>query len=193
MRTIILPLARLERGFRGETGWFQPVSPLKPIVSAALKADPLLSQFFVSLWLNSTTMKANTLKVRLILYHKGKILLLKQKRKQGGNYTLVGGNIEEGETAMQALIRECEEEAGILLKVKNLQLAHVLHKKTSKGQRMTLYFKANKWQGNFSNNEPQKFKGVTWFSLENLPNELTSTVRHVINQYRKGNLYSEMF
>lgn len=138
-------------------------------------------------------MNTVTLKVRLILYHKGKILLLKQKRRQGGNYTLVGGNIESDETAIQALIRESEEEAGIILKEKNLQLAHVLHKNTSKGQRMTLYFKANKWQGNFSNKEPQKFKGVTWFSLENLPNELTATVRHVINQYRKGQLYSELF
>ncbi len=134
-----------------------------------------------------------TLKARLILYHKGKILLLKQKRKQGGNFTLVGGTIEQTETAIQALIRETEEEAGIRLNAKDLQLAHVLHKKASKGQRMTLYFKAKKWEGTFRNNEPQKFTGVSWFSLNNLPSNLTATARHVINQYRKGNLYSEFF
>ena len=31
------------------------------------------------------------LKVRLILYNRGSILLLRQKKIQGGNYTLVGG------------------------------------------------------------------------------------------------------
>ncbi|MCR9290268.1 MAG: NUDIX domain-containing protein [Bacteroidetes bacterium] len=134
-----------------------------------------------------------TLKVRLILYHKGKILLLKQKRKQGGNYTLVGGTIEADETAIEALIREAEEEAGIILKPSILQLAHVLHKKTSNGQRMTLYFKTNKWEGIFRNNEPEKFKGVSWFSLNQLPSNLTATVRHVINEYRKGNSYSDFF
>ena len=132
-----------------------------------------------------------TLKARLILYHKGKILLLKQKRKQGGNFTLVGGTVEPDETPKEALIRESEEEAGILLKPEDLQLAHVLHKQTAKGQRMVLYFKATNWRGTFKNNEPFKFKGVSWFALNQLPSDLTATVRHVLGQYRKGNLYSE--
>jgi ADP-ribose pyrophosphatase YjhB (NUDIX family) len=134
-----------------------------------------------------------TLKARLILFHKGKILLLKQKRKQGGNFTLVGGTIETKETAIQAVIRETEEEAGILVKAEDLQLAHVLHKKTKNGQRITLYFKAQSWKGTFRNKEPEKFKGVSWFALNMLPSNLTSTARHVINQYRKGKLYSEFF
>ena len=132
------------------------------------------------------------LKVRLILYNRGKILLLRQKKVQGGNYTLVGGTIEETEFAKEALIRESSEEAGLSLKKEDLQLAHVLHKRPrTKRQRITLYFKASRWTGNIKTGEPNKFRGVAWFSLDNLPSNLSETVRHVLRQYRKGKLYSE--
>lgn len=132
-----------------------------------------------------------SLKVRLFLYHKGKILLLRQTKKQGGNYTLVGGTIEDEEFAIPCLIREAEEESGIILKRKNLQLAHILHKHTPKGHRMTLYFKASKWDGAIRSLEPKKFEGAEWFSLKQLPPNLTETVSHVLQQYRKGKFYSE--
>ena len=132
------------------------------------------------------------LKVRLILYNRGSILLLRQKKVQGGNYTLVGGTIETKEFAREALIREAFEEAGLMLKIEDLQLAHVLHKRPrTKSQRITLYFKASSWTGKLKTGEPNKFKGVAWFQLDNLPSNLSETVRHVLKQYRLGNLYSE--
>jgi 8-oxo-dGTP diphosphatase len=131
------------------------------------------------------------LKVRLILYNKGKILLLRQTKKNGGNYTLVGGKVEDLEFSKEALIRESLEEAAIQLNSKNLQLVHVLHKRTSSGQRITLYFKASRWEGQLKANEPHKFKQVEWFSLDKLPSNLTGTVRHVLEKYRYGILYSE--
>lgn len=137
-------------------------------------------------------MADTNLKVRLILYNKGSILLLQQKKNLGGNYTLVGGTIEVTEYALEALIREAEEEAGLVLKAKDLQLVHVLHKRTNNnGHRITLYFKASKWEGKIITGEPNKFKGVTWFSLENLPSNLSETVRHVLKEYREGRMYSE--
>ncbi len=137
-------------------------------------------------------MKDITLKARLILYHRGKILLLRQRKAQGGNYTLPGGTVEDSEFARQCLIRECKEEAGISLKPENLKLAHVLHKRTRNGgQRVTFYFKANTWKGEPTSREPAKFKDVEWFDLDKLPTRLTGTVRHVLKHYRKGILYSE--
>lgn len=132
------------------------------------------------------------IKVRLILYDRGSILLLRQKKAQGGNFTLVGGGIDSKESAKEALIREAGEEAGLIIQPKDLQLAHVLHKLTKNGsQRVTLYFKAFKWSGKLKTGEPEKFKGVAWFSLDHLPANLTDTVRHVLKKYRKGELYSE--
>jgi ADP-ribose pyrophosphatase YjhB (NUDIX family) len=137
-------------------------------------------------------MSDTNLKVRLILYNKGSILLLRQKKSLGGNYTLVGGNIEATEYALEALIRESEEEAGIKLQPEDLQLVHVLHKRTkNKGHRITLYFKATKWNGEIKTGEPNKFTDVVWFSLDNLPANLSETVRHVLQEYRDGIMYSE--
>ncbi len=132
------------------------------------------------------------LKVRLILYNKGKILLLRQKKNQGGNYTLVGGTIEHTEYALQALIREAYEEAGISLLEDDLQLVHVLHKRTrNNGHRITLYFKGSAWVGRLRTGEPNKFKSVDWFPLDELPPNLSPTVHHVLQQYRDGLMYSE--
>jgi 8-oxo-dGTP diphosphatase len=139
----------------------------------------------------ASTMKV-TLKVRLILYHRGQILLLKQTKPNGGNYTLVGGNIENGEAASQCLVREAFEEAGILLKAKDLQLVHVLQKVKNEEQRIVMYFKAYKWEGELKARETHKFKEAEWFHLDELPKNLTETVRHVLQEYRSGNLFSEI-
>lgn len=133
-----------------------------------------------------------TLKARLILYYKGKILLLKQTKPNGGNYTLVGGNVERYEYARQSLIRESYEEAGILLKEKELKLVHVLHKNKGGSHRVVLYFKAYKWEGELKARETHKFKEAEWFDLDRLPKNLTETISHVLDEYRKGNFYSEM-
>lgn len=133
-----------------------------------------------------------SLKVRLILYHRGRILLLKQTKPNGGNYTLVGGNIEEKESAKQCLIREAKEEADITLKEVDLKLVHVLQKVQHDQQRIVLYFKAYRWEGNLKAKERHKFREAEWFELDQLPRNLTQTVRHVLEQYRHGNLYSEI-
>jgi len=126
------------------------------------------------------------LKVRLILYHKGQILLLKQTKPNEGNYTLVGGTVEAFETAPQALLREAFEEAGVVLREKDLQLVHVLQKVKNGEQRITLYFKTYRWEGQLMAREVHKFKECEWFHLDRLPKNLTQTVRHVLQKYRDG-------
>ena len=131
------------------------------------------------------------IKVRLLLYKKGKILLLKQTKRNGGNYTLVGGNVDASEGAKAALIREAAEEAGLVLRSEHLSLAHVLHKQIGKSQRVTLYFKARKFAGELRSLEPKKFTSAEFYPLTKLPANLTGTVRHVLEAYRHGKLYSE--
>ena len=134
-----------------------------------------------------------TLKARLILYYKGKILLLKQTKPNGGNYTLVGGTIEKGETAKATLIRESFEEAGLILKEKDLKLVHVLQKLKKNEQRIGLYFKAYRWEGKLKAKETHKFKKAEWFDLDKLPPNITPTVRQVIEHYRHGIAFSSLW
>ncbi len=132
------------------------------------------------------------LKARLIVEDQGKILLLKQTKVKGGKFTLVGGTVEDYEFAKKALIRETKEESGILIEKQDLHLVHTLHKKKNEATRIVLYFKANKWTGKLKLGEPNKFKKVDWYSVDELPKGMSATVRHVLKHYRRGSRYSEM-
>jgi len=131
------------------------------------------------------------LKVRLIIEDRGMILMLKQTSRNGGKYTLVGGTVEDREFAMKALKRESKEEAGIILDEEDLKLVYTLHKKKGEQHRIVMYFKASKWKGEPESREPKKFKKVSWFPLEHLPQNLSPTVKHVLKNYRKGGTFSE--
>lgn len=133
-----------------------------------------------------------TLKTRLLLEHNGKILLLKQTNKNGGKFTLVGGNVEQYELVKPALVRESMEEAGIELKAKHLKLVHTLLKKKDEDHtRIILYFKALSWGGHVESREPKKFKKTVWYPLNKLPENMSPTVKHFLEQYKIGNPYSE--
>lgn len=133
-----------------------------------------------------------SLKVRLLLYDRGRVLLLRQTKPNGGNYSLVGGTIEEKERAKQTLVRESFEEAGIRIQEEDLTLVHVLHKRRAGKHRMVLYFKAYRYTGTVKARELKKFRGVEWFPLDQLPENLTDTVRHVLKAYRDGLLFTEI-
>ncbi|MCH2082670.1 MAG: NUDIX hydrolase [Saprospiraceae bacterium] len=133
------------------------------------------------------------LKARLILYHFGQILLLQQTKPNGGNYTLVGGTIESQEFARESLVRETLEEAGIKVKANDLEMVHVLHKRSKSEHRVVFYFVTNQWKGDIKALESHKFKAAKWFSIDKLPKQLTGTVQHVLKEYKAGNLYSEFF
>lgn len=131
------------------------------------------------------------LKARLLLEDDGKIMLLKQTSQNGGKYTLVGGTVEKGEFAKDALIRESQEEAGVILQRKQLKLVYTLHKKRPKDTRVILYFRAKKWKGTVEARETDKFKKVSWFSKNDLPRNTSATVRHVLKNLNDGRPYSE--
>lgn len=136
-----------------------------------------------------------SLKARLILEDRGRILLLKQTKPNGGNYSLIGGTIERKEYALESLIRESFEEADIELTPADLSLVHVLHKrykKKGKKHRIVLYFRAHHYEGEPESKELKKFENVEWHPYNNLPDRLTGTVRHVLREYGRGKIYSEM-
>ena len=87
--------------------------------------------------------------VRLILEDQGRLLFLRQRKRNGGRYTLIGGNVEETEFAREALAREAEEEAAIHVSPEDMTLVHVLHRhKLAKSQTLlVLYFRASRFKG----------------------------------------------
>jgi ADP-ribose pyrophosphatase YjhB (NUDIX family) len=131
--------------------------------------------------------------VRLILEDNGKLLFLRQTKRNGGRYTLIGGNVEEQEFAREALAREAKEEADIIVKPEDLTLVHVLHRhKLKKNQTLiVLYFRASQFKGEPESRETKKFKDVAWFSPDQLPDEVSRPTRQAIECIHRGDIYSE--
>ncbi|MCB0527519.1 MAG: NUDIX domain-containing protein [Saprospiraceae bacterium] len=131
--------------------------------------------------------------VRLILEENGKMLFLRQTKKNGGRFSLIGGSVEEHEFAREALAREAEEEAGIHVEPSALSLVHVLHRhKLKKDETLiVLYFKASRFHGEPESLEPKKFKDVAWLQVNNLPAEVSKPTLHVLRCIRDNVIYSE--
>jgi ADP-ribose pyrophosphatase YjhB (NUDIX family) len=131
--------------------------------------------------------------VRLILEEKGKTLFLRQTKRNGGRYTLIGGNVEEHEFAREALAREAKEEADIHVEPEDLSLVHVLHRhKLAKNETLiVLYFKASKFYGEPESLETHKFKDVSWLPSNALPEEVSKPTVHVLDCIRRNEIYSE--
>jgi len=131
--------------------------------------------------------------VRLILEENGKLLFLRQTKRNGGRYTLIGGNVEEHEFAREALAREAKEEASIHVEPNDLALVHTLHRhKLQKNETLlVLYFKASRFAGEPESLETKKFKDVTWFSPVELPEEVSKPNQHVLKCIKTSVIYSE--
>ncbi|MBC7777333.1 MAG: NUDIX domain-containing protein [Phycisphaerae bacterium] len=131
--------------------------------------------------------------VRLILEENGQLLFLRQTKRNGGRYTLIGGNVEEHEFAREALAREAKEEASIHVDPDDLTLVHTLHRhKLKKGETLlVLYFKASRFSGEPESMEVKKFKDVAWFSPNELPEEVSEPTRHVLKCINNTEIYSE--
>ena len=128
----------------------------------------------------------------ILLIKDGKIFLSKRKNTgwADGKYSIVGGHMDGGETARQAAVREAWEETGVKVIEKDLQFFNVAHIVTNT-ERVHISFLANKWEGEAVNNEPEKAESAGWFSLDNLPENITEISGKTIEWYKNKIMYSE--
>lgn len=130
-----------------------------------------------------------------LIMREGKFLC-QRRTKTGymdGYWDLAGtGHVDEGETASQALIRECREELGIEVKRDAVHFAHLAQNCQSQNDTayLYLYFVVTDFSGEVVLNEPDKHSGLTWFSLDELPDKFLSIHKAVLMQLPAG-LYSE--
>lgn len=128
----------------------------------------------------------------LILIKDGEVLLSRRFNTEwrNGEYSLVAGHLDAGESIRMAMCREAKEEAGITIALADLHFVHVMHQVENK-EYFDFYFTATKWEGEPTNQEPDKCDDLRWFPLDALPTNLVPNVAQALAAYARGEYYSE--
>lgn len=132
----------------------------------------------------------------LVLKKGNKVLLSKRANSgyQDGKYGLVAGHIEGKELGTAAMVREAKEEAGIDIDPHKLQFVHVAHRLglDEVGQeRIDLFYELDEWEGDVVNAEPEKCDDLSWFDIDQLPENILPFVKRVLTDISAGVNYSE--
>lgn len=130
--------------------------------------------------------------VYLLFQRDEQILLLRRFNTgyEDGNYSLVAGHVDAGETVTQAAVREAFEEAGVVIQPEQLQVVHVMHRKGD-DERVDFFLLPTAWNGTIENREPEKCDDLSWFPLQALPANLIPCVRFALENVERGISYSE--
>lgn len=139
------------------------------------------------------TFKGTNVNAYLILKHQGQVLLHLRKNTGycDGQYGLVSGHVEEGESAVEGLIREAKEEAGILIHPHDLRFVHCLHRQTNR-LNIDLFFECSRWEKEITNKEPEKCEALEFFAFKQLPPNTIDYVKNTLLLGSKGTYYSEL-
>ncbi len=132
--------------------------------------------------------------VYLFLINKsGEILFLKRANTgyQDGKFGLIQGHLDGDESAKQGIIREAKEEAGIILKYEDLEAVNFMHLRFDL-EYIDIFFKADKWEGEIINGEPNKCVELKWFPLDALPENIVPEVAIAIENFKKKVFYDEV-
>lgn len=132
----------------------------------------------------------------LVLIKDNRVLLLERANTgyEDGNYSMIAGHVESGETFTQCIVREAREEAGIELQPQDLQVVHVMHRNSGtaeNNERVDVFFTARRWGGQIINREPEKCGEMSWFPLDELPPNVIPYIRQALDSIANGVFYSE--
>ncbi len=119
--------------------------------------------------------------LHLVLLRDGCVLIGKRLNTEfgAGQYHVPAGHLEVDETIIDGIIREAREETGIELAADAIDLAYVMHFR-GESDRLSLFFIADRWQGNINNCEPEKCAGWEWIPTDALPENTVPYARHAI-------------
>ena len=107
------------------------------------------------------------LAVLCLLTEGDRILLQNRVKRDWHGYALPGGHVEPGESFVDAVIREMEEETG--LTVIQPRLVGVKQFPIENGRYLVLLFRADSYEGTLRSSEEGRMEWVRYDSLSGLP------------------------
>lgn len=120
-------------------------------------------------------------------------ILLQERQNTGymdGKYDMaVSGHLEKGESLSMALVREAKEEMDIEVDEKDLELVSVIH--PYQEDYINFFFKTKEYRGTPKIMEPEKCNNLKWFNICELPDNIMTRIKNVIENIKKGILYDD--
>lgn len=130
----------------------------------------------------------------VVLSEEDDVLLVQPDKKEsvaGDLYALVGTNVEQGETVLQAIRREVKEEINLGLPESDFSLMHVSHGKDSKHEFIAFFFHVDISEFSLEDNESSKYSDMEFFDINELPNNIIPSHEQALDSIKKAVLYSE--
>ncbi len=120
-----------------------------------------------------------------------KLLLLKRKNTgwMDGKYTVPAGHLDDNESILDAAVRETKEEAGVTIKKVDLELVHVMQRK-SEYNYIDFFFMVKRWTGKPYLAEEEKSDHIDWFSVDDLPANMVPNQKQGFEMYRNKQMFS---
>ncbi|MEW9094914.1 MAG: NUDIX domain-containing protein [Clostridiaceae bacterium] len=108
------------------------------------------------------------------------LLLLRERSPEAGYWSIPGGKVEFFDTIEDSIKREVKEELGVEIDIIKLLgvTNHILVEEKSHWVAPSFLVKIIK--GEVKNMEPNKHKDIKWFSIDNLPDNITLTTKKAI-------------
>ena len=124
--------------------------------------------------------------VHLILIQNNQILLLRRYHTgyEDGNYSVVAGHIDGNESVITAMRREALEEAGIDIKQNDLEIVHVMHRRTKERESIDYFLTCKQYSGQIQMMEKDKCDELAFYDLDKLPTNVIPYVRKAIEYYQ---------
>jgi 8-oxo-dGTP diphosphatase len=131
--------------------------------------------------------------VYLVLRHEGKVLMgLRQNTGyMDGNWMFPSGHTHESEGSRRALCREAEEEIGVVLQPRDLDLLLTMHR--PEVSRFDLFFEATVEPSVVENREPHKCQALEWHLTDSLPVNTVDYIVLALDCIERGIKYSEFW
>ncbi|WP_046775810.1 NUDIX hydrolase [Streptomyces yangpuensis] len=134
--------------------------------------------------------------VHLYLERNGEVLLglrHPDSAYAGSTHHFLAGHCEQ-ESAVSCLVREAQEEAGLVIDPADVDLVHLVHVRDRPGAppRMQLVFRARRWHGEPRLREPDRCVSWNWWPLDALPEPIVPYARAALEGIRAGRPYTEL-
>ncbi|MBN1779172.1 MAG: NUDIX domain-containing protein [Candidatus Buchananbacteria bacterium] len=134
----------------------------------------------------------------LIIIKDKKILMSKRLNTgyEDGNYSLVAGHLDGGETFRQAMAREAKEETDLDINPAKTKVVHIMHRYEKNNnpeirERIDVFVQTDQYFGVPKIMEPDKCDDISWFGLDNLPPNTIPYVKYAIKCILNNITYSE--